>query len=70
MSGGKYKLYVWEDFCRDYTGGLAVAIATSKEEAEQLVIKECGWEPQVYNWGVLSIYPVNCPIAKKVYGGQ
>lgn len=30
---GKTRLYVWYKFCPDYSDGLAVAVAPSKEEA-------------------------------------
>lgn len=32
------KLYVWEDVMRDYGPGLAVALASSKEQAIQLIV--------------------------------
>lgn len=34
------KLYVWEDVLNDYTSGMAVALAESKEEALRLLAKK------------------------------
>ena len=61
------KLYVWTGFCRDYSAGLAFAIAHDEVEARKLVAEECGWEPM--NWGDLSIHPLTSPIAKSACGG-
>ena len=62
------KLFVWDNFCPDYTSGLAFAIAESLEEAKDLVVKEYGWEP--YKWGILTVYDnLNQHIARAVSGG-
>ncbi len=37
-----FKLYIWEDFYSYYTSGMAVAIASSLEEAKALVMEEYG----------------------------
>ena len=42
MARKKLKLYVWEDVLRDYTSGIAFALAESPEEARELVIKKLG----------------------------
>ena len=60
------KLYVWTDFCRDYTPGLAFAIAHDEVEARKLVCEARGYD--VYDWGDLAIYPLTSPIAKCVSG--
>lgn len=39
------KLYVWEEFCTDYSPGLAFAIAKSEEDAKKQIIKKLGYEP-------------------------
>ena len=64
----KLKLFVWEDFCPDYTSGLAFAIATDETEARKLVTKSRGCEP--YEWGDLTIYPLMRRRAKSVSGGS
>jgi hypothetical protein len=61
------KLFVWTDFCPDYTGGLAVAIAKDIEEAQQLIVKHRGFE--VYSWGNLHVYPLTKKMAECVSGG-
>jgi hypothetical protein len=62
----KLKLYVWTEFCPDYTGGLAFAIARDETQARKLIEKERGLK--VWEWGTLTIYPIK-PIAKCVSGG-
>ena len=42
MSKNKLKLYIWDDFCSDYTSGLAFAIAETESEARELVRVACG----------------------------
>lgn len=37
----KLKMYVWEDVLRDYTWWMMVALAHSKEEAREMLIKKC-----------------------------
>ena len=61
------KLYVWTDFCPDYTSGLAVSIAKSKEDAEEQIIKSRGYA--VYEWGSLKVYPLTRRFATSVSGG-
>lgn len=36
-------LYVWKDYATDYSPGLAVAIASTANEARDLIIKEAGY---------------------------
>lgn len=67
MAKEKLKLFVWEDFSPDYTSGLAFAIAHTTEEAMAKVIESRGYE--VYDWGTLSIHPLNEVFAKCVSGG-
>ena len=64
----KLKLFVWTDFCPDYTSGLAVAIAYTEEEARVLVEKEYGIHPS--DWGTLTIHPLNKTFAACVSGGS
>ena len=48
------KLYVWTSFCPDCTGGLAVAIAETVDEAKLLV--QAAYRPRsVWDWGKLAI---------------
>ena len=61
------KLYVWTGFCPDYTDGLAVAIAKSKEDAEEQILKNRDYI--VYAWGTLTVYPLNRRFAVCVSGG-
>ena len=62
------QLFVWDNFCPDYTSGLAFAIAETVEEARDLIVKEYGDEP--FDWGTLTIYDnLNQHIARAVSGG-
>lgn len=63
----KKKLFVWTDFCPDYTSGLAFAVAKDEDEARTLV-KDVHGEP--YQWGDLTVYPLNKSIAFAVSGGS
>lgn len=62
----KLKLYVWSDFQRDYTGGMAIAIAESEEEAMGLVTKKVGGT--VWGWGNLEVLDIS-KCARYVNGG-
>ena len=47
------KLYIWTDFSPDYDGGLAIAIAESEQEAQEMI--EGKLEVKVEEWGDLEI---------------
>lgn len=64
----KKKLFVWTDHNPDWTSGLAVAVAKNETEARKLVIKAHGHEP--YQWGDLTVYPLDQSIAFAVSGGS
>ncbi len=63
----KLRLFVWTDFCPDYTSGLAFAIAKDETEARALISEEHGYV--AYTWGDLKIYPLSRRVAKCVSGG-
>lgn len=63
----KLRLFVWTDFCPDYTSGLAFAIAKDETDARKMIEKERGYT--VYTWGDLTIYPLTKRIARSVSGG-
>lgn len=63
----KLRLFVWTDFCPDYTSGLAFAIAEDETEARKLVVERYGGEP--YTWGDLTIHPLTRKSAYYVTGG-
>jgi len=62
------KLYVWTDFCPDYSGGLAIAIARSETDARHLITEERGYE--IYDWGELTIHSLSRRFAVSVSGGS
>lgn len=68
MKKKKLKLYVWTDFCSDYTPGLAFAIAKSEEEAREMIKEERPYV-RASDWGELTIYPLTKKVAFSVYGG-
>ena len=62
------KLYIWDDFYSDYSDGMAVAIASSLEEAKALVGKDT-YEPyNLKNWGDYYTVPRNSPFAVSCMG--
>lgn len=60
------KIYVWKEFCTDYTPGLAVAIAETVQDAQKMIAKELSFEP--HEWGPCEEHPVQ-PFAACVTGG-
>ncbi len=64
----KLKLYVWKDFCPDYTRGLAFAIAESEDDAMRQISEKAGRWP--YDWGAVEVFPINKPACAYVYGGS
>ena len=62
-----WKLYVWTNFCRDWTGGLAVAVARSEQEARQLVTEDYSCKP--LDWGTLKVYRTTRKFAVALGGG-
>ena len=64
----KMKLFVWTEFCPDYTDGLAFALAEDETEARKLVIEECDYDPED-SWGVLEVRCVDDKFAVYVSGG-
>ena len=63
----KLKLYIWKDFCPDYTSGLAFAIAKDETDARKLIEEEMGFT--IYDWGELEVKPLSRRIARAVSGG-
>jgi hypothetical protein len=63
----KLNLYVWTGFCSGFTDGIAVAVAESIEQAQQLVTAEKGYEP--WEWGRLQVFELTAPVACCVSGG-
>ena len=63
---GKLKLYVWGEFCPDYTEGLAFAIAESLDEAKEMLKKDFGFES---SYGPVTEHEIK-KTAYGVYGGS
>jgi len=51
-------LYVWDEFCPDYSGGLAFAIATDLDSARAAVLSKPSIDPQWVKWGPVTIHPI------------
>ena len=60
-------LFVWTQFCPDYSNGLAVAIAETVEQAQTLIEHKRGYRPT--DWGPVQVFPATGPIAFWVSGG-
>lgn len=63
----KLKLFIWTEFCPDYSDGLAFAIAKDEAEARKLIIKNRGYEP--YEWGDLEVRRLDHRVVRCVNGG-
>ncbi len=63
----KVQLYVWTDFCPDYTSGIAFALAHDEEEARTLIRCAHGDEPG--EWGSLTVHDANKIVGYCVSGG-
>jgi hypothetical protein len=61
-------LYVWEDCFTDYTDGFAFAIAPDVSEARRMIAEVFDFHPSDLDKEP-TVYPLNQPIAKAVYGG-
>ena len=61
------RLFVWEEFCPDYTEGIAFAIAENVEQAKWLVREHHQREP--FYWGEMQEYDLTKPVAFAVKGG-
>ena len=66
----KFSLYVWnDDFALDYTPGMAVAVATSADEARQAVRDAMNYCPESDLEKEPKVFPLNNPIGFAVLGG-
>ena len=63
----KLKLFVFTEYCSDYTDGLAFAIAYDVEEAKKLINKHKGFES--WEWGNVHVHRLDRKIAYAVCGG-
>lgn len=63
----KLKLYVWEGVLVDYDAGIMCALATSVDQARELLLAECSFLPQ----GDLAKEPSvhDTPVAFLCWGG-
>lgn len=71
----KMRLYVWEDIFKAYTGGLAIAIAHSQEEAIEVILAKERNASLLYDKlrelrdTAPTVYSLNTPIGFHVEGG-
>ena len=69
------KVYVWDDFMKDYTSGIAVAIAYDLRQARNLIRQEEGYKRGQSSYLEINlmaphkVYPL-APIAFSVSGGS
>ena len=69
MTKKKLKLFIWTDFCSDWTEGLAFAIASDETEARKLIIKKFGGTGDGIRWGDLEIRRLDHRVSRYVQGG-
>lgn len=67
----KLRVFVWNNFCKDWTSGLAVAIAHSEAEAKELVRKEywVGLTDEESWGGAAQVYELDQPMCFWCPGG-
>lgn len=63
------KLFVWTNFCPDYSGGLAVAIAKDEADARKQIIKRFG-VVKIWDWGELEVRRLDRRFSVHVCGGS
>ena len=80
MADSILSLYVWPEFERYFTSGLAFAIAPDLDSARQMVIdslmsretqfklKKQGRE-LIDSWGPVTIHPIDAPVSYALCGG-
>lgn len=74
MSRRRLRLYVWEGVLRDYTEGIAFAVAESEPKARALIWKKLGYqldqriEPGL-NGPATHTLELDSPCAFALYGG-
>jgi hypothetical protein len=64
----KLKLFVWEDFAPDWSGGLAFAIAHDETEARKMIEENHSFSPS--DWGKLSVHRLDRRCVYSVSGGS
>jgi hypothetical protein len=62
-------LYVWDEFCPDYSDGLAFAIAPDLESARAAVLSTTTADPQWMEWGPVTVHPISDGICYTRLGG-
>ena len=66
----KLRLYIWTEFCPDWSDGIAFAVAESENEARAMIIKNLGFDPaNSEGWGNLRIVKTNVKLAYAICGG-
>lgn len=64
----KLKLFVWTEYARDYSSGLAVAIAKDSDQARKMIVEKCGYTaPELANEP--EVFPLTKSIAFQTMGG-
>jgi hypothetical protein len=68
---GKWQVFLFEDFCSDFYDGMAFAIARDENEAKELIIEQFSkhHSKEPYEWGKMSVWPVDTKMAAFVCGG-
>jgi hypothetical protein len=73
------KLFVWDNFCPDYSPGVAFAIAESEQQAKEMIVKHFqsapknkGWDAQItiesIPWGEVKTYKLTDKVAFAMEG--
>jgi len=63
------KLFVWEDVLCDYTCGQMIALASTIEEAREILLKKYSYIPEYDLNKQPKEYDLSTPVAYAVFGG-
>lgn len=63
------KLFIWTNYCPDWDGGLAFAIAEDETQARAMILEARDNIPP-HDWGNLEVRELYQPVARQVSGGS
>ena len=63
------KVYFWDNVLTDYTSGMMVAVASSVEEAREVILKECNYIPKGDLAKEPQVFDIDNPCAFICWGG-
>jgi len=68
MAREKLRLFVWTEYARDYSSGLAVALASDSDHARDLIAEKQGYRSSELAESP-EVYDLDLPMAFVIAGG-